>query len=154
MNHDSKEEDNQNDQSESNNRVVNLLRWILVLPAGFVCMLLVSFPVHWVALATFKYGEVFKLSDNAVDSVERVMFAFFGPLVFVVAGAKVAPKYRMGVAITLSSFLILIIGGSLAIVLLNPSWVITTPVLSVFGIVSGILGLAAGLYAVKSKSIE
>lgn len=141
--------------AESNNRVENLLRWIMVLPAGLVSVILVSFPVHWVALGTFKYGSLVEgLSDDAVDNVERVIFVFFAPLVFVLAGAKVAPKHRMGVAIALSSILILLSGASFAYVLLSPSLVIGTPVRGAIGIGSGILGLATALYTVKSKFSE
>lgn len=141
--------------AESDNRVENLFRWIMVLPAGLVCMILVSFPVHWVALGTFKYGSLVEgLSDEAVDNVERVIFMFFAPLVFVVAGAKVAPKHPMGVAIALSSLLILWSGASLAYVLLSPSLFFETPVRGSIGFGSAILGLATALYTVKSKSSE
>ena len=77
------------------------LRWLAVLPAGILSVILVSFPVHWAVLIfTGLAGndESFGLWDLPPETLERLGQAFFAPFAFVGLGARTAPAYRFKTA--------------------------------------------------------
>ena len=139
-------------EDDSNTRVSNVIRWVLVLPAAVVCAVLVSFPVHWVVLSTFRMGAMIELSDAAAQNVERVAFAFFGPFAFVVAGTKVAPKHPFAVSVVLTCILLLWGVASFVFIAVSPSVTMKTPVRGSIGVVCALLGLVAALFVARSTS--
>ena len=88
------------------------LRWIGVLPGALVSVVLVTFPMHWVVMLIQIFGGAGYDSFITIDDknllaaippeiLERFGYAFFAPLVMVIIGAKIAPrfKFRIGIAL-------------------------------------------------------
>ena len=91
------------DQPESRriNPFLYWLRWLAVLPAGLVAVLVVSFPIHWAVLiiaSTRSGDDSIGLWDLPPETLERLGQAFFAPLALVYIGAKVAPAFKLHTA--------------------------------------------------------
>jgi len=90
-------------------------RWIAVLPAAVLSVLIVSFPIHWAVLLITRGSnddESFGISDLPPETLERLGVAFFGPMAYVVAGAKVAPTYKLQTAVVLVVLLAIVLSCS------------------------------------------
>ncbi len=131
--------------------VVPVIRWMAVLPAALMGAFLVSFPVHWVAVALGS-DDLFNLSDEAVGNVEVVASGFFIPLAFVLAGARVAPKHHVGVAVALASILLLCVAANFAYVALSPSPTVQWRPRCSIAVACAILGIVVALLAARSAS--
>ena len=123
---------------------------MFVIPAAVVGAILVAFPVHWIVLCTFKWGDVIQLTDKNIQNVEHVGFAFAAPLAFVLCGARIAPNRKLGVAIILGILTILLAVASFLYVVSDPSLRISTPVRGSIGAVFGLVGIATAIVVVKS----
>lgn len=90
------------------------LRWVLVLPAGFLGAVVASFILHWILLAscTQEYSVV-QMGKESLENTERLLMAFAGPLGFVLAGAKTAPRFQFATTIVLG--LLVLIGGPILV---------------------------------------
>jgi hypothetical protein len=90
-------------------------RWAAILPAALVSVLLVSFPIHWaVMIITSGSNDDGSLSIRNLppETLEHLAVAFFGPMAYVVAGAKVAPLYRLQPAVVLVVLLAVVLSAS------------------------------------------
>ncbi|HWO93241.1 MAG TPA: hypothetical protein VNL92_00585, partial [Dehalococcoidia bacterium] len=90
-------------------------RWVAVLPAAVLSVLLVSFPIHWAVLAITTGANddgVLGITDLQPETLERLVIAFFGPMAYVVVGAKVAPKHRLRTAVVLIVLLAIVLSAS------------------------------------------
>lgn len=78
------------------------LRWLAVLPAAVVAVLVVSFPIHWAVLIFTNMskaeGGLLGLWDLPPETLERLGQAFFAPLALVYIGARVAPAFKLHAA--------------------------------------------------------
>lgn len=89
-----------------------VLKWLAVLPGGFLAALLVTFPIHWVVVliqltdrpdeAIITIGNKGLLASIPPEILERLGYALFVPGVFVAAGARIAPCYQFGTALILA----------------------------------------------------
>jgi len=93
------------DQAESGqiNPFLYWLRWLAVLPAAVLAVLIVSFPVHWAVLIFINMSNseeagLLGLLNWPPESLERLGQAFFAPLALVYIGAKVAPAFKLHTA--------------------------------------------------------
>jgi len=87
--------------SSSHGRLLYWLRWLAVLPAALMAIVLVSFPVH-IAVLLINSGNT-EDSNNLLtaippETLERFGQAFFAPVAMVFAAAKTAPSHRLYVA--------------------------------------------------------
>ena len=86
------------------------LRWIAVLPAAFLAVVVVMFPVHWAVMLIHFFGNSGITTEDGkdvvatipIESLERFGDAFFVPFAFVFAGAYVAPSYKFATGIFLT----------------------------------------------------
>lgn len=136
----------------THNLSLTILRWIGVLPAAILGSVLVAFPVHWVVMSTFRWGDdnFIELSEEGAENVERVVFAFAVTLTFVLCGAYTAPKWKMPVAIALASLLTLLTAASYIYVALDPDLYFATPVRGKIGLIAGFGGLVTSFVVVRS----
>lgn len=84
------------------------LRWLAVLPAAILSAVLISFPVHWAVMIFTGFAgddDTIGLWDLPPETLERLGIAFFAPLAFIMAGAKVAPTHKLQTAIVLTILL-------------------------------------------------
>ena len=92
------------------------LRWVAVLPAAILSAVLISFPVHWAVLIFTGFAgndDSIGLGDLPPETLERLGVAFFVPLTFIMAGARVAPTYRRQTAVVLIILLAMAISAGL-----------------------------------------
>lgn len=86
-------------------------RWVAVLPAAVLGLVLVSFPVHWVLLASFTRDDAFlQLSSEGLATVERLAIAFFAPFAFIAVGSWTAPRHNFQAALVLAGVVLLVLG--------------------------------------------
>lgn len=76
-------------------------RWIAVLPAALLGVIVANFLLHWVIYATLHSDAIRSSSDSA----ERMLLPFAAAVGFVWAGAFTAPSHRKTVAIVLLAVL-------------------------------------------------
>ena len=91
---------------------MNLVRWLLVLPAAVVGGLLLSFPLHWFITMNFNSGSTIELAQDAKNTLERALITAVVPFGFVYFGARTAPSHRIWVAIVLTVLLAALLAGA------------------------------------------
>ncbi len=133
------------------------IRWIAVLPAAFLAVVAVWFPVHWVVMLIHHYNnaDLWGITVNdksplaliSADTLERFGDAFFSPFAFVFVGARVAPSYKFATAIFLA---ILYLTGVIALAtVVAPHYGIHIsdgPLRIVALALTGIAGISCGLF--------
>jgi hypothetical protein len=134
-------------------------RWLAVLPAALLSMVIVSFPVHWVVLGvtnSAKNGESVGIGNLPPETLERLGIAFFAPLAYVVAGAKVAPTYKLQAAVVLVILLAIVLSASATYVASNGNlayegwrWLEFVAVVTLW-----VGGVIAGIYYVNENEEE
>lgn len=93
---------------------MRVLRWVLVLPAGALGAAAAAFILHWFLFANCRREESFiQLDEVALESTERFLMAFAGPLGFLLAAAKTAPRFKL--AATMMLGLLILVGGPLLV---------------------------------------
>jgi hypothetical protein len=97
--------------------IVEGMRWILVLPGSVVSAILVMFPIHWVVMLIQLFG---KADDDAFVTIdgktllaaippeilERFGYALFVPMVLIICGAEIAPRFKFQTGIILAMLLV------------------------------------------------
>lgn len=131
-----------------NKKTLEVLRWIAVLPAVLVCVVLVMFPIHWmVMLIHSNTGEnSHMLSAIPPDILERFGYAFFTPLIMIYVGARVAPRFKFETGIALAILWGIFFGAAMMYaasrgLLEQYGWLRLTITIAL-----GITGVIAGLY--------
>jgi hypothetical protein len=135
------------------------MRWIAVLPAAFLSVVVVWFPVHWAVMLIHDFGNYFEftgittengkdlLAAISADTLEHFGDAFFSPFTFVFVGAYVAPSRKFATGIFLA---ILYLTGTIALVtVVAPQYGIhfsDGPLRSVALALTGIAGISCGLF--------
>ena len=128
-------------------------RWLAVLPGSFICVVLVMFPIHWVVmLIQFAFNnEIVNVEDPISllarippEIIERLGYVFFTPLVLIVIGSKISPKYKFQVGIAMAILWGLLFGcvtgiGIAKVVNMNWLWHLISFALGVAGCVIGLL---------------
>lgn len=133
-------------------------RWIAVLPAAVLSVVLVSFPIHWAVLMITSGSnddESLGINDLPPETLERLAVAFFGPMAYIVAGAKVAPAYRLQTAVVLIVLLAVVLSASAMYVATSDrfdyegwGWI---EFIAVVGLWIG--GVSAGVYYVNENML-
>jgi len=85
------------------------LRWITVLPGALIFSLLVLFPLHWILYFTLVDGGA--ISGVNIGPIEYALSPFVSAIVFILAGFKIAPKYKFQASIVLTVLWIAIFIG-------------------------------------------
>lgn len=98
-----------------------------------MCVLLVTFPIHWAVMLIQILGR----SDNDAfisingktflaaippEMLERFGYAFFAPLVMVIVGTIIAPKFKFQTSIALAVLWGIIFGASMILTSQGSDW--------------------------------
>lgn len=140
----------------------NNLRWIAVLPGALLCVLIVTFPIHWfVGLIQYfcsysDYPIIAIKGKSLLTTIPPEMFERFGrafctPIVMILCGAKIAPKLKFQTGIALVVLWSIFFVGSIIYLILkngfaNLGWL----QLSISSAL-GITGAFLGVYELKRK---
>jgi len=113
-------------QIKKKSLLIQVVRWFAVLPGSIICAVLVMFPIHWIVMLIQWFGPLYE--DNSItingkpplsaippEMLERFGYALFTPMVVIIIGAKIAPKYKFPTGIGMAVFWGLIFGAGSAI---------------------------------------
>ena len=131
---------------------MKIVRWILVLPAAIVAVVLVAFPIHWVVMVNLGgWGEdpMIEIRDEStLRSIELFLQGLLGPLAFVCAAAFIAPARRLMVSIGAGLIVVLGAAGSAACIncLYGPAISVHY---GVFNLLANAAGAIGGILLVK-----
>lgn len=133
-------------------RLPHWARWALILPIALCCGLAVIFPVHWfIVLLTGYPTELDWLSPAVIRFIEKWGSCALIPFTFVYVGGRVAPYFRVGVAVTLAIAATLLAAFLLYFVLHNGDFVISGWVqFTAFGLLM-IGGMIGGIVATRRE---
>lgn len=142
-------------QINKKSSLIQIFRWFAVLPGSIVCALLVMFPIHWAVMLIQFFGGADSEAMITVDGknllaaippeiLERFGYALFTPMVLIIAGAKIAPKYKFQTGIGMAIFWGLLFGFGIGVALTRHiywGWLryIITIALGIAGCVIGLL---------------
>ena len=133
---------------------VQVLRWLGILPGAFLCVFLVTFPIHWTVMLIQILGR----SDNDAfisingktliaavppEMLERFGYAFFAPLVMIIVGTIIAPRFKFQTSIVLAILWGIIFGAGMILTLQSSDW---GWLRSVITVLLGIGGAGLGLF--------
>jgi hypothetical protein len=94
--------------------VKQILRWLAVVPGGLLAGLLITFPIHWAAILIHASGGPFYgfITEDgggnpvSLAQLEMSMDALFVSGTVIAVGARIAPRFRFGVALILASVIV------------------------------------------------
>lgn len=144
---------------------VQVLRWLAVLPGAFLCVLLVAFPIHWAVELMQLFGRSNDDSFVSIDGktplaaippemLERFGYAFFTPLVMIIVGAKIAPKFKSQTGIALAVLWGIIFGAGMTFVISQGQYFGWGWLHFAITCVLGIAGISLGLFRVHKAQKE
>jgi hypothetical protein len=138
------------------------MRWVGVLPAAILSVVVVWFAVHWAVMLIHLLGNYFDitgistedgkdlLAAISVDTLERFGDVFFSPFAFVFVGARVAPSHKFATGIFLAT---LYLTGMIALVtVVAPQYGIHIsdgPLRIAALALTGIAGISCGLFQAR-----
>ncbi|MBI3046586.1 MAG: hypothetical protein HYY86_03580 [Candidatus Harrisonbacteria bacterium] len=94
------------------------LRWLVLLPGTLLAIIFASFLLHWVL-----YSTLTGFIEPYPELPERILLPFVAAVIFIWAGAYIAPEHKFKTAIILFGILMFSLGGFVFIVFTNSDWV-------------------------------
>ena len=91
---------------------MNFLRWLLVIPGGFLAGVAVLFPLHWFIEWKFRPGNdhaMLTMEAAGRADLERVIGPGLSIFIIIYVGALIAPKARLKTAWFLAVLCVLLI---------------------------------------------
>jgi len=86
---------------ELKDRLIEIGRWVAIVPCGILCGLIVLFPLHWILYFTLVKGSMVQMPIENMAPIERFLSPILSSIVFVYAGAMIAPKKQFAVSVIL-----------------------------------------------------
>lgn len=129
------------------------LRWVAVFPGAILVSLLVTLPLHLVINYVFghhgNFLDFMKFPLGLNTALEDLLYSFIIAIIFISAGYKIAPKYKVKTASVLFVFYIIIwsVVGYIALSKSNPMQFSARTALA-------FLGAIIGLYIAKRQNHE
>jgi uncharacterized membrane protein len=143
---------------ETKNKLVEIGRWIAVIPFGLLCGILVLFPLHWILYCTLVKGSMIEMPLKDMAPIERFLSPIVSSIFFVYAGAMIAPKKQFMVSIVLFIISLFIRIGLLVYINNSPNMELD---MSFWGLsrlflaaAAGALGILFVYFKLKSKTTE
>ena len=97
---------------KENNKLMNGLRWITVVPGALIAAFLVTFPLHWLLYLGFAYNGTLlgfiELSPGANVAIEHTLTPFAIAITFILAGYKIAPSHKFRVSAVMTVLYVLV----------------------------------------------
>ncbi|MBI4531504.1 MAG: hypothetical protein HY709_08255 [Candidatus Latescibacteria bacterium] len=130
------------------NRVKYWLRWLVVLPGALVAGVLATLPLHWIL-----YSTLSNFVEPYPELPERALTPSVIAVVYVWAGSKIAPEYKMETAIGLSGLWMALLGGFIFLTLSDGAWMGRELYFQGGGLapVMALVGASTGLYVVRRQ---
>ena len=139
-----------------------ILRWLAILPGGLLCALIVAFPIHWgVGLIQLfgmssensfvSIGDKIPLAAIPPEMLERFGYAFFTPLIMIVSGAHIAPRFKFQTGIALAVLWGIIFVAGMTFVISQGQYSGWGWLRFAITCVLGIAGVCLGLFRVQRK---
>jgi hypothetical protein len=132
------------------------MRWVGVLPAAILSVVVVWFAVHWAVMLIHHFGNTGITSEETgkdllatipVETLERFGDVFFSPFAFIFVGARVAPSHKFAAGIFLAT---LYLTGMISLVTVVASQygihISDGPLRIVALVLTGIAGISCGLF--------
>lgn len=132
--------------------MLNILRWLAILPGAVVCALLSTFLLHWVLYGTLTYSGIV---EPYPEAPERFLTPFAMALSFVWAGSQIAPRHRVETAAVLFGTWLLLSGAAYALGLDGARIGGTQLHLHYggFALAGGIVGAFIGFYLIRRDEL-
>ncbi|MBW1965935.1 MAG: hypothetical protein JRI48_00875 [Deltaproteobacteria bacterium] len=129
----------------------NWLRWIAVLPAALLAMVLPAFPLHFVLYQSLTGSGIV---EPYPETPERVLLPLVAAMAFIWAGAKVVPNHKVKAATVLFVLWLLMLGCAVVLVLSGADVGSLQFNLKGGGLapVMAFIGAVAGLYIVRKQN--
>ena len=104
---------------ELKDRLIEIGRWVAIVPGGILCGFIVLFPLHWILYFTLVKGSMVQMPIEDMAPIERFLSPILSSIIFVYAGARIAPKKQFAISIVLFVLGILIRAGMVFFVRLS-----------------------------------
>lgn len=127
------------------------LRWLAVLPGAILAGILALFPLHWAL-----YLTLISFVRPYPDLPERVLTPLVIGAVFIWAGSRIAPQYRVETAVGLFGLWMALLVAVVYLSLSDGTFMGRRPYFQGSRIVpvAALVGGFVGLYIVRKKSTE
>lgn len=127
------------------------LRWLAVLPGAMLAGILVLFPLHWAL-----YLTLINFVRPYPDLPERMLTPLVIAPVFIWAGSRIAPQYRVETAVGLFGIWMALLVGVVYLTLSDGTFMGRRPYFQGSRIVpvAALIGGFVGLYMVRKESTE
>ena len=84
------------------------VRWFCVMPGALLFAFMTAFPLHWIIrIVSDRDPDDRWFSPSTGETIERYAIWLIVPFAFVFAGARIAPRGRLGTAVTLTVVVLL-----------------------------------------------
>jgi hypothetical protein len=139
--------------AEEQRAMTNVLRWIAVLPASIIAMILSMFPLHLVLYQTLTGSG---LIEPYPEMPERLLGPLAATLAFVWVGSRIAPRRKVETAVVLFGATLLLSGAAIALGYSGARAGSQQFYIRIGGIpaIAGIVGAFIGLYLVRRQNSE
>jgi len=97
--------------------LIQVLRWIAVLPGSLLIALLALFPLHWILyIVLTKFVEVYP------EMPERILAPAVLSGIFVWVGSRISPAYKFETSVVLFGIWMFLIGGVVFLTIGDGDW--------------------------------
>lgn len=100
-----------------NNKLMDGLRWIAVLPGALLAGFLITFPLHFILYIAFADGGflfgLIPLPAGSNETLERALYPFAIAVTFILTGYKIAPRYKFRASAVLTGLYVLAFASAL-----------------------------------------
>ncbi len=100
-------------------KIIEIGRWVAIVPGGILCGFIVLFPLHWILYFTLVKGSMIQMPIEDMAPIERFLSPILSSIIFVYAGAMIAPKKQFAISIILFILGVLIRAGMVFFVRLS-----------------------------------
>lgn len=129
------------------------LRWIGLLPLSVFGGVIATFPLHWILFQTLSAGEEPFITPYP-EWPEKLIQPFITAFVFIWISFKIAPAFKLKVAILFAIIWIFIAGGGFFLSISNDNDSAFS-ILNILPILSGVIGsIIALLFIRHNQTIE
>lgn len=131
--------------------MLNIIRWLAVLPGAVICMFLALFPLHFVLYQTLTGSGIV---EPYPEAPERLLGPLVSTLAFVWGGSRIAPFRKVETAVVLFGASLLLIGASFALGLTGAHIGSVQYSLQLGGLppAGAVVGAFIGLYLVRREN--
>ena len=129
--------------------IVTILRWLAVLPGSLLLAMLCLFPLHWILyLVLTRFVEVYP------EMPERILVPGVFSAVFVWAGSRIAPTYKLETSTILFGIWMFLIGGAVFLTWRNADWFGSQLYFQAGGVptIVAVVGAVIGLFTARTET--